>query len=51
MSPTGREVTLDTGARGDLANPQLYQCAAGCAPGTTVVAWTHDGAWRYASVD
>ena len=49
--------TLDNGDPGEtqasaasLANLELYQCAAGCAPNTTVVAWTHDGAWRYAQV-
>jgi hypothetical protein len=35
---------------GTLANLQLYDCAAGCAPNTTIVAWTNDGAQRYAAV-
>ena len=33
-----------------LGNLQLYNCAAGCAPDTTVVAWTHSGEPRYAQV-
>ena len=46
--------TLDqvdqTSPRGTLANLQLYRCAAGCPDNSTVVAWTHDGSWRYARV-
>lgn len=51
---SGGVTTLDTGDPGEtdrsspsLANLQLYQCAAGCPANTVVVAWTHDGAWRY----
>jgi hypothetical protein len=40
--------TLDSGD--DLANLQLYRCAAGCAPRTTVVAWTHSGQQRYYTI-
>jgi hypothetical protein len=31
-----------------LANLQLYDCAAACAPNTVVVAWTDNGQQRYA---
>jgi hypothetical protein len=42
---------LDTTSDGEtLANLQLYGCAAGCAPNTTVVAWTHSSQQRYAQV-
>lgn len=34
----------------DLANLQLYDCGAGCAPNATIVAWTHSGVQRYAQV-
>jgi hypothetical protein len=51
---TGAVTTLDTGDPGEsdigppaLANLRLYPCAAGCAANNTVVAWTHDGTWRY----
>jgi hypothetical protein len=54
---TGSVTTLDTGDPNEtpgspvsLANLELYPCAAGCPANTTVVAWTHDGAWRYAQV-
>lgn len=47
----GKTTVLDTAKEGDLADVQLYQCASGCAPNTTVVAWTHSGAWRYARVN
>lgn len=54
---TGMVTTLDTGDANEtpgspvsLANLELYPCAAGCPANTTVVAWTHDGAWRYAQV-
>jgi hypothetical protein len=54
---TGPVTTLDTGDPNEtpgspvsLANLELYPCAAGCPADTTVVAWTHDGAWRYAQV-
>lgn len=40
--------SLDSGD--GLGNLQLYRCAAGCAPNTTVVAWTHSGGQRYAHV-
>jgi hypothetical protein len=44
-------VTLDTaGAPSDLANLQIYNCAAGCARNATVVAWTNSGVQRYAEV-
>jgi hypothetical protein len=33
------------------SNLQLYQCAVGCRPGTTVLAWTHDGVWRYTTIN
>ena len=33
-----------------FAGLQLYSCVAGCAPNTTVVAWTHSGEQRYAQV-
>ena len=33
-----------------FSNLQLYDCAAGCAPNTTIVAWTYNGAQRYAKV-
>jgi hypothetical protein len=54
---TGAVTTLDTGDPGEmassppsLANLQLYQCASGCSDSTAVVAWTHDGTWRYEQV-
>jgi hypothetical protein len=54
---TGAVTTLDTGDPGEtagsppsLANLQLYQCASGCSGSTAVVAWTHDGTWRYEQV-
>lgn len=54
---TGAVTTLDTGDPGEttssppsLANLQLYQCASGCSGNTAVVAWTHDGTWRYEQV-
>jgi hypothetical protein len=33
-----------------LANLQLYECAGGCGPTATVVAWTDHGSWRYAPI-
>lgn len=53
LNTGGRAVLLDSASVGspvsdDLANLQLYRCLAGCAPTTTVVGWTHDGASRYA---
>lgn len=54
---TGAVTTLDTGDSNEtvgspatLGNLELYPCAAGCSATTTVVAWTHDGTWRYAQV-
>ena len=54
---TGAVTTLDAGDPGEttnsppsLANLQLYQCAPGCPANTVVVAWTHDGTWRYEQV-
>ena len=54
---TGGVTTLDSGDPGEtttsapsLANLQLYQCASGCSGSTAVVAWTHDGTWRYEQV-
>ena len=53
---SGQTLTLDSVPvsgptdPGGLANLALYQCAAGCAPNTTVVAWTHSGEQRYAQV-
>lgn len=51
---TGAVTSLDTGDPGEtnnsppsLANLQLYECAATCSADTVVVAWTHDGSWRY----
>jgi hypothetical protein len=51
---TGAVTTLDTGDSGEtissrpsLASLQLYQCGAGCPANTVVIAWTHDGTWRY----
>lgn len=35
---------------GSITDVQLYGCAAGCAPQTTVVAWKHNGVRRYAEV-
>jgi hypothetical protein len=35
---------------GSLANLQLYDCAAGCPPNTTIVAWTDNGQQQYAKV-
>jgi hypothetical protein len=52
---TAAVTTLDSGDPGEmpgsppsLGNLELYQCGAGCPANTVVVAWTHDGAWRYA---
>ena len=51
-SNTDQVATVDTAAAyGVLDNLQLYQCAAGCRPGTTVLAWTHDGVWRYTTIN
>jgi hypothetical protein len=54
---SGAVTTLDTGdpdettsSAPSLANLQLYQCGAGCPTDTAVVAWTHDGTWRYKQV-
>ena len=54
---TGAVTTLDSGdpnenpsAPVSLANLQVYPCSAGCPANRTVVAWTHDGAQRYAQV-
>ena len=54
---TATVTTLDSGDPNEtsgtpfsLANLELYPCAAGCPANTTVVAWTHDGEWRYAQV-
>ena len=54
---TGAVMTLDTGDPGEspnspasLADLQLYQCAARCPANTAVVAWTHDGTWRYEQI-
>jgi hypothetical protein len=33
-----------------LADLQLYDCATGCAPDTTVVAWMHNSEQRYVQV-
>jgi hypothetical protein len=54
MRSGGRDVLLDSASVGSsrvsdyLADLQLYGCLGGCAPTTTVVGWTHSGAWRYA---
>jgi hypothetical protein len=34
----------------EIANLQLYDCAAGCAPNTVIVAWTHSGTQMYAQI-
>ena len=54
---TGTVTTLDTGDPGEtlnsprsLGNLQLYQCATACPGSTVVIAWTHDGTWRYQQV-
>lgn len=54
---TATVTTLDTGDPNEtpgspfsIANLELYPCATGCPANTTVIAWTHDGAWRYAQV-
>ena len=55
---TGAVTTLDTGDPGEttssppsLDNLRLYQCAPpGCAANPVIVAWTHDGTWRYEQV-
>jgi hypothetical protein len=54
---TGTLTTLDMGDPNEmpgspvpLGNLELYPCAAGCPATTTVIAWTHDGAWRYAQI-
>ncbi|MFL5829067.1 MAG: hypothetical protein ACJ76X_04050 [Solirubrobacteraceae bacterium] len=54
---TGAVTTLDTGDPAEapnsnlsLDNLQIYQCAVGCPANTVVVAWTHDGTWRYDQV-
>jgi hypothetical protein len=45
--PNG-EATLDHDQSPDaLSDLQLFQCAVGCAPNTTVVTWTHSGTQRY----
>lgn len=41
---------LDYAVAGRLEDLQLWDCAASCAPMTTLVAWTEDGAQRYAQV-
>jgi hypothetical protein len=33
-----------------IANLQLYDCAAGCTPNTTTVAWTNGGQQHYAQI-
>jgi hypothetical protein len=54
---TGAVTTLDTGDPGEtissppsLTNLELYQCDGSCPANTAVVAWTHDGTWRYQQV-
>jgi hypothetical protein len=50
-SSTGQVITLDSSSTRDaLANLQLYQCAGGCSPSATVVAWTRDGSSRYTTI-
>ena len=50
-SNTGQRATLDSAStHGVLANLQLYRCATGCLPGTTVVAWTHDKVRRHRKI-
>jgi hypothetical protein len=49
LTPTSYQ-QLDDGPSGGLSNLQLYDCAAGCAPDTVIVAWTHSGEQRYAQV-
>ena len=34
-----------------FANLALYDCAAGCGPGSTIVAWTNNGSPRYTVVN
>jgi hypothetical protein len=34
----------------EIANLQLYDCTAGCAANTTIVAWTNGGQQRYAQI-
>jgi hypothetical protein len=47
---TGWRATLDAASSGGLSAVQLFQCAAGCAPGTTMAIWMHDGVPRIARV-
>ena len=50
LTPSSSTWLDDDSAPGSITDIQLYDCAAGCAPDTTVVAWTHDGQRRYATV-
>jgi hypothetical protein len=43
-------VTVTSSPPSDIANLELYDCAAGCAPDTVIVAWTQSGAQQYAQV-
>jgi hypothetical protein len=41
---------LDSGSTLNLANLQLYDCAASCPSNAVIVAWTDNGEQRYAQV-
>jgi hypothetical protein len=54
---TGAVTTLDAGDPGEttssppsLGSLELYQWAAGSPAAPVVIAWTHDGTWRYEQV-
>ena len=40
----------DASPPSEIANLQLYDCAAGCATNTTTVAWTNGGVQHYAQI-
>jgi len=47
---TGWRATLDAASPGGLSALQLFQCAAGCTPGTTIAIWMHEGVPRSARI-
>jgi hypothetical protein len=45
---TGTPATYDTDGIGELSNPSLFVCSAGCRSSHTIVAWLDRGEWHYA---
>jgi hypothetical protein len=51
LSLSSGEATVDQDpSTSALADVELFRCTAGCAPNTTIVAWTNGGTQRYTTV-